>query len=33
MSAEYEFYNTIGNENTTGRTNIQVISINGLMRF
>jgi OOP family OmpA-OmpF porin len=33
MRAEYEFYNSIGDEQTTGKTNIQVISINGLLRF
>ena len=33
MRAEYEFYNSIGNDQTTGKTNIQVLSINGLMRF
>ena len=33
MRAEYEFYNSIGNEQTTGKTNIQVLSINGLLRF
>jgi OOP family OmpA-OmpF porin len=33
MRAEYEIYNRIGKEETTGATHIHVMSVNGLLRF
>jgi OmpA-OmpF porin, OOP family len=33
MRAEYEFYNSIGKESTTGETHIHVMSLSGLLRF
>lgn len=33
MRAEYEIYNSVGKDETTGSTHIHVMSLNGLLRF
>ena len=33
MRAEYEIYENMGDDNTTGETHIQMISVSGLLRF
>ena len=33
MRAEYEIYQNVGNDSTTSETNINVLSVSGLLRF